>query len=90
MNKYTVYGEEFVPKFSFPIKGKIKRKHLTQIDLSKSNKDLLKAQSEADFDLSNFVQKRIDKKVVFSGILEWSLNGLKYFVHQIQLEFATR
>ena len=73
MKKYTVYGEEFVPKFSFPIKGKIKRKHLTQIDLSKSNKDLLKAQSEADFELSNFVPKKIDKreaKGAFGGYLE--------------------
>ena len=73
MKKYTVYGEEFVPKFSLPIKGKIKRKNLTKIDLSKSNKDLAEAQSKLDFDLSNFVQKRIDKKGAkgaYGGYLE--------------------
>jgi len=37
MNKYTVYGEEFVPKFSFPIKGKFKKKELLKIDLSVKN-----------------------------------------------------
>lgn len=40
MKKYTVYGEEFYPKFSFPIKGKFKKKDLLKIDLSESNPDL--------------------------------------------------
>lgn len=34
MRKYTVYGEEFVPKFSFPIKGKFTPRDLAPIDLS--------------------------------------------------------
>lgn len=37
MKKYTVYGEEFYPKFSFPIKGKFKKKDLLKIDLSVKN-----------------------------------------------------
>lgn len=40
MKKYTVYGEEFFPKFSFPIKGKFKKKHLLAIDLSTKNEAL--------------------------------------------------
>jgi murein DD-endopeptidase MepM/ murein hydrolase activator NlpD len=45
MKKYTVYGEEFYPKFSFPIKGKFKKKDLLKIDLSESNPDLPKDKS---------------------------------------------
>jgi len=73
MKKYTVYGEEYVPKFSFPIKGKIKRKHLTKIDLSSSNKTLLEAQAKTDFDLDSFIQTRLNKKGAkgaYGGYLE--------------------
>ena len=40
MKKYTIYGEEFFPKFSFPIKGKFKKTDLIPLDLSDQNDEL--------------------------------------------------
>ncbi|MFT6996582.1 MAG: murein DD-endopeptidase MepM/ murein hydrolase activator NlpD [Cryomorphaceae bacterium] len=47
MKKYTVYGEEFFPKFSFPIKGKFKKKNLLKIDLSAKNTVLSRGETKS-------------------------------------------
>jgi murein DD-endopeptidase MepM/ murein hydrolase activator NlpD len=55
MKKYTVYGEEFYPKFSFPIKGNFKKKDLLKIDLSVKNSALASAEVSTVDGLHQFV-----------------------------------
>lgn len=73
MKKYIVYGEEFYPKFSFPIKGKFKKKDLLKIDLS-TKSSLLKADAEKTLEsLDNLVFGKINSagaKGAYGGYAE--------------------
>jgi len=67
MKKYVVYGEEFVPKFSFPIKGKFKPYDLVKIDLSVSNKALDEKEATSLDGLSKFVFGEIEDADALGG-----------------------
>jgi murein DD-endopeptidase MepM/ murein hydrolase activator NlpD len=73
MKKYTVYGEEFYPKFSFPIKGEFKRKYLLKIDLSVKNKVLASVEDKSLESLHQFIFENIKSakaKGAYGGYLE--------------------
>jgi len=74
MKKYTVYGEEFFPKFSFPIKGNFKKKHLVKIDLSVKNENLPSSKGDKSLEsLHEFVfgtVKSVGAKGAYGGYSE--------------------
>jgi murein DD-endopeptidase MepM/ murein hydrolase activator NlpD len=61
MKKYTIFGEVFKAKVSFPLKVKIDPKDLLQIDLSVYNPDLEKADISDEAGLHSFIFGEIAK-----------------------------
>ena len=70
---YSIYGEEFTPKFSLPLGGDLKSKDFTPIDLSKKNPDLHKGTTDTVEGLHNYVFGTIaaaNAKCAYGGYAE--------------------
>lgn len=67
MKKYVVYGEEFFPKVSFPIKGKFSRKDLIPVDLSVSNPELDEQETSTLEGLNDFIFGQIKESNARGG-----------------------